>query len=168
LTPDPGSGIGFFPDPEPIFLRASNNIWVKSSFILCKLAHIFFVTSSKVKQVSIFWYLWRLKRVGKQFFFHPSLLLLFFNSGSGMDKIRIRVKHPRSATLVSGSIPFLSTGMQTNLPPSLPIFTLSLLWIEGGLRNHRQGKPPGLPFTSGIDKKTNNGCPSVSEKNSLF
>jgi hypothetical protein len=32
-------------------------------------------------------------------FFHSSLLLLFLDPGSGMDKIRIRDKHPGSATL---------------------------------------------------------------------
>jgi hypothetical protein len=36
-------------------------------------------------------------------FFSPSLLLLFLDPGSGMGKIRIRDKHPGSATLAGSS-----------------------------------------------------------------
>jgi hypothetical protein len=52
LTPDPGSGIGFFriPDPKPIFWEINDNFLGKKVFlILCKLAQIFFFTSSKIK-----------------------------------------------------------------------------------------------------------------------
>jgi hypothetical protein len=38
------------------------------------------------------------KKVGQQIFFHFSLLLLFLDPGSGWTKIRIRDKHPGSAT----------------------------------------------------------------------
>jgi hypothetical protein len=44
--PDPGSRIL---DPKAIISRALDNFGVKRTPILCKLAHIFFFTSSKIR-----------------------------------------------------------------------------------------------------------------------
>ncbi len=62
------------------------------------------------------------KRYDNKFFFHPSLLLLFLDPGSGMGKIQdIRDKHPGSATL-AGTIQTTTVYALTECEPELYIF----------------------------------------------
>ncbi len=54
LTPDPGSGIGFFQIPDlgsqtHIFEGLVTNFWEKTSIILGKLGQIFYFSISKIK-----------------------------------------------------------------------------------------------------------------------
>ncbi len=105
LDLDPGSGIGFFPDlgsrfriPTPYFLELSDKFLGKKFYNSLKTGPSFF-------HFSILWNLWLQKKVWQQIFFHPSLLLLFLDPGSEIRdpewvKIRIRDKHPGSATLI--------------------------------------------------------------------
>jgi hypothetical protein len=58
--------------------------WVKSSKILCKLAQIFFFTCSKKENIFNFVLFMDTKKV-EQIVFHPSLLLLFLDPGSGIN-----------------------------------------------------------------------------------
>ncbi len=106
LDPDPGSGIGFFPnpgspipDPKPIFLRVYDKFVGKSSIILWKLTQIFLFSTS-VKFVAT----------------KKGMITNFLSSGirdpgseirdprsgirdPGWVKIRIQDKRPGSATL---------------------------------------------------------------------
>ncbi len=114
LTPGSGNQNRFFPDPgsqisDPgsqthIFESLVQIFWVKSYIILWKLAKIFFFSISQLKWYSILWILWLHKNEWQLNFCHPTLLLLFWDPGSAIRdpewvKIRIRVKHPGSATL---------------------------------------------------------------------
>ncbi len=84
--PDPGSGLGFFPDPVSqtyIFASLMTTFLVNNSIILYKLAHIFFFISF------IFVIFVAAKKGRTANFFHPSLLLLFLDPGSGMDKNQV-------------------------------------------------------------------------------
>jgi hypothetical protein len=92
---DPRSRIGFFPDPgsrisdpKPYFLELINNFWGKKLYN-CKLAQVF-LTSSKIKICFNFVIFMATKRGITKIFFPISLLLLFLDPGSWMDKIRIR------------------------------------------------------------------------------
>jgi hypothetical protein len=67
------------------------NIWVKSSTILC-------VFSSPAKIFLIFYDIFGYKKGRTTIIFLPSLLMLFLDPG--WTKIRIRNKHPGSATLI--------------------------------------------------------------------
>ncbi len=71
----------------------------------------FFFTCSKIKLFTILWYLWLQKMVGQKNF-SPLLLVRVLDPGSeirdpGWVKIRIRDKHPGSATLLLGLINLL-------------------------------------------------------------
>ncbi len=96
--PDPGSRI-----PNSYFWELSE-IWVKSSIIIWNLAQIFFLEQLKNKIILHFGKFVATKNVWQKFFFHHSLFYLFLDPGSeirdpGRVKIRIRDKHPGSATL---------------------------------------------------------------------
>ena len=86
LDPDPGSGIGFFPDPgsqSHIFLELSKKFLCKKFYNSLKTGPNFFLQHSKnriifnvVKFVAT--------KIGlTNNFFHPSLLLLFLDPGTG-------------------------------------------------------------------------------------
>jgi hypothetical protein len=73
----------FFPDPgfQSIFLRAYwQFFWAYNSIILCKLAQIFFLHHFKTKIIFNF-VVFTATKTGRttNFFFHPSLLLLFMD-----------------------------------------------------------------------------------------
>jgi hypothetical protein len=94
----PGSGIWnkFFPDPgsqisDPrsqthIFEGLVTIFWVKTSIILGKLGQIFFFSLSKIKKIFSFVKFLATKNGLTKKFFHPCLLLLFLDPGSGMGK----------------------------------------------------------------------------------
>ncbi len=106
MDPDPGSGAfltpgsgirnRFFPDPgsripDPgsqthTFESLVTIFWAKSSIILWKFDQIFFFSTSKLKYVQFCEISGYIKRYDIKFFFHPSLLLLFLDPGSGMGK----------------------------------------------------------------------------------
>jgi hypothetical protein len=65
-----------------------------------KIAQIFFLCISKNKIIYSFVKFVDTKKGRTTNFFHPSLLLLFWIRDPGWVKIRIRDKHPGSATLV--------------------------------------------------------------------
>ncbi len=101
----PGSGIRnrFFPDPgsrilNPYFWEFSDNFLGKKFYNSMKIGPNFFLQQFETK---IMWNLWLHRKVWHQIFFHPSFVAVF---GSGIRdpgwvKIRIRDKHPGSATL---------------------------------------------------------------------
>jgi hypothetical protein len=66
-------------------------------------------------------------------FFHPSLLLLFLDPG--WVKIRIRDKHPGSATLTLGQV-FYQRFWFNSTPPPTPMCQSTVhkdsLWLGGG------------------------------------
>jgi hypothetical protein len=68
--------------------------WWKSSIILWKLAQMFFLSISKIKQCSILWSLWLQNKVWQLIFFHSSLLVLFLNPGSGIRDPRSGINIP--------------------------------------------------------------------------
>ncbi len=76
--PDPGSGIDFFRIPDLGSRNPNLYFW--------GLMTNFFLQQFKINIISILWFFWLQKKVGQQMFFHPSLMLLFLDPGSGMDK----------------------------------------------------------------------------------
>ncbi len=88
--PDPGSQIHIFESLMTIF-------WAESSIILCKLAQIFFFTSSKLIYFTILWFLWLLKKVGQRIFFTPLFCCCFWIRDPGWTKVRIgiNIKDPQ-------------------------------------------------------------------------
>ncbi len=110
LNPESGIRNRFFPDPgsqSHIFESLVKIFWLKSSKILWKLAQIFFLQHFKTKIIYNFVKFVATWKGMTTNFFHPSLLLLFLDPRSGIRdpgwvKIRIRDKHPGSATLGRG------------------------------------------------------------------
>jgi hypothetical protein len=93
---DPGSGNFLtpgsrIPDPKPIFL--------KDSITLCKLAQIFFFTSSKIRKFTIVWCLYQ-KKYDNIFFTHLFCCCFWIRDGQ-KSGFGIRDKHPGSATQVT-------------------------------------------------------------------
>jgi hypothetical protein len=94
LTPGPGSGIGFFRVPDlgsqtHIFKSLVINFWVKNSIIFHFFENWpkFFSSAFQNKIIFNFVKFVATKKMYvNKFFFHPSLLLLFLDSGSGMGK----------------------------------------------------------------------------------
>ncbi len=97
----PGSGIGFFRIPDlgsqTHAFESLMTIFLGRKFyvILCELAQIFFLKQLKINIIYNFVIFVATKKVGQQIFFHPDLLLLFLDPGSGIrdpgwTKIRIR------------------------------------------------------------------------------
>ncbi len=107
--PDPGSGIWCFLTPglgipNPYFWELSDICFGKKFYNSLKIGPIFFLQHFTNKIIFNFVKLGLQKKIW-QLFFHPSLLLLFLEPGSGIRdpgrvKIRIRDKHPGSATPV--------------------------------------------------------------------
>ncbi len=109
----PGSGIRkrFFPDTgsrnpdfgsqSHIFESLVTIFWAKRSIILWKSAQIFFFSTSKLKQFSILWNLWLHKKVWQKKFSPLSFVAVYGSEirDPELVKIRIRDKHPGSATL---------------------------------------------------------------------
>ncbi len=95
----PGSGIGFFriPDPKAIFLELSDNFLGKKFYNSLKIGPNFFLQHFNTKIIVNFVKFVATWKGMTKNFFHPSLLLLFWDPG--WEKIRIRDKHPGSATL---------------------------------------------------------------------
>jgi hypothetical protein len=88
--------------------------WVKSSRILCKLAHIFLLRQFE-NQIIFNFVIFEATKKGKTTnfsFFSPLLLPLV---GSGMDKNQDRDKHPGSATLTVNEVMCLCTDLISDL-----------------------------------------------------
>jgi hypothetical protein len=93
----PGSGVGFFriPDRKPIFLG-------RKFYNSLKMGLIFFLQHSKNKIISSFVKFIATKKCMTTNFFPPLSFIAVFGSeirDPGWAKIRIREKHPGSATL---------------------------------------------------------------------
>ncbi len=110
---NPGSGIGFFripdlglriPDPKPIFWELRVSFLGKKFYNSLKIGPNFFLQHFKNKIVQFCEIFGSTKKGMTTNFFHLwfSLLLLDPRSGIRDGKIRIRDKHPRSATLFLG------------------------------------------------------------------
>ncbi len=87
--PDLGSAIGFFriPDPKSIFFwELSDNFLGKKFYNSLKIGPNFFLQHFKTKIIINFVKFVLHKKLWQQIFFHPSLLLLFLDPGSGMGK----------------------------------------------------------------------------------
>ncbi len=96
---DLGSGIGFFRIPDlgsnPYFWELIDNCLGKKFYNSLKIGPNFFFSTSKLKLFAILWNLWLHKKLWQQFFFHPSLLLMFLHPESeirdpGWVKLGIR------------------------------------------------------------------------------
>ncbi len=108
---DPGSGIGFFriPDlgsriPNPYFWELRDNFLGKKFYNSLKICLNFFLQHFKNKIVQFCELYDSKKKAWQQIFFHQCVSLLFLDPGSEIRdpewvKIRIRDKHPGSATL---------------------------------------------------------------------
>ncbi len=111
----PGSGIRnrFFPDPgsripNPYFWELIDNLLGKKFYNSLKIGPNFFLQHIKTKIMCNFVKFVATKKVMKTNFFSPLSFLLFLDPGSeiqdpGCVKIRIRDKHPGSATLRTGA-----------------------------------------------------------------
>jgi len=87
----PGSGSVLYTHPDPgsqthIFEGLVTIFWVKSSIILGKLGQIFFLQHIKNKIIFSFVKFVATKNGLTKKNFHPCLLLLFLDPGSGMGK----------------------------------------------------------------------------------
>ncbi len=103
---DPGSRI-----PKPYFWKLSDNFLRKMFYNSLKIGLNFFLQHFKTKIIFYFVKFVATEKGMTTIFFHPSLLWLFLDPGSeirdpgsgirdpGLVKIRIRDKHPGSATL---------------------------------------------------------------------
>ncbi len=108
LDQDPGSGIGFFriPDPNPIFLELSDKFLGKKFYNSLKTGLIFFLQHLKNKILFNFVKFVVTKKILTTNFFTPLFCCCFWIRDPGPEildpewvKIRIRDKHPGSATL---------------------------------------------------------------------
>jgi hypothetical protein len=91
--------------PTPYFLELSDKFLGKKFKNSLKTGPIFFLQHLKNKIIFNFVKFVATKKGFRTNFFHPSLLLLFLDPGSEIRdpewvKIRIRDKHPGSATLI--------------------------------------------------------------------
>jgi hypothetical protein len=83
LTPDPGSRI-----PNLYFFESLTTIfWLKSYIILCKLAHIFYFASSKIKQYNFVIFV-ATKKGRTTNFFSPLSFVAFLDPGWTIIRIR--------------------------------------------------------------------------------
>ena len=98
LDPDPGSGIGFSPDPgsqTPYFLELSDKFLGNS----LKTDPNIFLQHLKNKIIFNFVKFVATKKGLTTYFFSPLFCCCFWIRDPGWVIIRIRIKHPESATL---------------------------------------------------------------------
>jgi hypothetical protein len=102
LDPDPGSGIGFSGSwiPTPYFLELSDKFLGKKFNNSLKTSPNFFLRHLKNKIIFNFVkFVATKKRFDNKFFFTPLFCCYFWIRDPEWVKIRIRDKHPGSATL---------------------------------------------------------------------
>ncbi len=80
--------VSFWPPGPKYFWELSDKSFGKKFYNSLKTGSNFFLQHFKNKIISILWNLWLQKKLWQQICFHPSLLFLFLDPGSGMGKIQ--------------------------------------------------------------------------------